>query len=190
MAVDIEQIYAPVRNACPGVTAPAMEIELYSVLDEFFSETSLWVEEVDFETEAEVKEYTVTPADGVIIRLMNVVDENENPVGASFMLPDTLKLNVEPTGGDTLTVNVALKPNATEDVDRCAPEWIYSMYADVLADGLKARLMAQPAKPYSNPALAGFHQRKFNAAKASIRAENLQKFTFRGTGWRFPRFGR
>lgn len=190
MAVTIEDIYGPARLACPGVVAANLELELYSVLDEFFTDTAVWVEEVDFDTEDEVKEYTIIPTDGVIIRLMNCVNSDETPVSARFALPDTLILGFEPSSVETLTANVALKPLTTEDIDRCAPEWVYSMYSDALADGLKARLMVQPAKPYTNAALAAYHHRKFRNVVNTVKNEVLQRYTFRSQGWQFPRFGR
>ena len=57
-------------------------------------------------------------------------------------------------------------------------------------EGVLGRMTAQPAKPYSSPAQALFHARRFRALMADARNVVAQKNVYDGQTWRFPAFAR
>lgn len=76
---------------------------------------------------------------------------------------DTVRLvppPANPPAGVVFRILVALCPTrASTDFDPNVAE----TYAEDIAHGAKARLMAIPGKPYSNPNLASYHSSMFNA---------------------------
>lgn len=88
--------------------------------------------------------------------------------------PDLTKVTLvpppaNPLAGVIFRIRVALRPTrASTDFDPNVAE----TYAEDIAHGAKARLMAIPGKPYSNERLAAYHSGAFNAGitKAIARA--------------------
>ena len=73
-----------------------------------------------------------------------------------WWLPDdtTVGLLLAPNAGGNLRLNVALKPTRGSIT---LPSWIYERYVEVIAHGVKARIMAIPKKPYTDAQMAVFH---------------------------------
>jgi hypothetical protein len=68
------------------------------------------------------------------------------------------------------------------------PEWMFDMYFQNWLDGTLGRLYGMPAKPWFNPAIAGYHARRFRNAMAFRKQETPRGFTWGQPGpWRFPR---
>ena len=57
-----------------------------------------------------------------------------------------------------------------------------------LLDGLVGRMMSQPAKPYTNPALGLNHLRKFRNAISFAGTESVRRNVANSQAWRFPPF--
>src|SRR5690606_8861257 len=81
---------------------------------------------------------------------------------------------------------VALTPKqSVTHLPRVAATHFY----DAIFDGAAGRLLGQPAKPYTNPALATYHMQRFNAAIGKF--AGAAKGGFAGApSWNFPRFGK
>ena len=77
------------------------------------------------------------------------------------------------TTGDIVKIEVTLKPGeeslGVEDI-------FFDQYADILATGAKARLMLQPAKPYSNAAMGMGLEQQFNDAITDVSIRRARGF--------------
>jgi hypothetical protein len=67
-----------------------------------------------------------------------------------------------------LLLSVSLQPSRTA---KTFPGWIYSQYWEGIADGVKARMMVMPGKPWSSTQLSQMYQGKFDAETAGARAD-------------------
>ena len=77
-----------------------------------------------------------------------------------YYLPDTsnIGLFLTPDGVYTVSVEVILKPKSdATSID----DWVYETYREGLAAGAKAKLMAMPGKPWSNPELVSYNKDVF-----------------------------
>lgn len=186
---DVQRLMNNLRVSLPGAIDSAIQLEIFNVLDEFFQTTKAWREDISFSTAVGDTSYDIVPT-GIsqIDTLLYVLDANSSPVDAAMETPGTVTLRVAPSVVQALTATVAL--TVTDPVDRdnypIFPQWLLAKHMDTILSGVLARMMAQPAKPYTNAALAAFHQRKFDGGSSKARIEARAKNTFGTQTWRFP----
>jgi hypothetical protein len=186
---DITRLMNNARLHLPGAMDAAIQLELYNIIGDFCARTDVWQEEINITTVVGTTSYDVYPT-GIteLHRLLFVVDSNDLLRDAAMPMPGTVVLAREPEKVEVLTATFSL--NVTDPVDRDGyvqfPQWIAGRYMDTLLAGVVGRMMAQPAKPYTNLPLASAQLRAYEAGKNAARVE-VRKQNTRGTQtWRFP----
>lgn len=185
MAFDRENIYRLVRLHVPGAITDSIAASLDVTMRDFCEHTDVWVEQIEVTTEAQEKRYEIISSEGQIVRLLTTVNSGESPVAAALEMEDVLVLGWEPAVVETLTAYVSLKPPVSGNAG-CVPEWVYNRYFDGIVHGVVSQMMSQPAKPYTNLALAAYNSRMYKQVVHRAKNESLQGFRFRGTGWSYP----
>lgn len=188
---DLNRFMDDARVHCPGAVDAAIQQELFRAVDELLRRSSIWQEDITVAILASTTSYDLVPIDdGLIHRLMWVLDANKNLVGAEMREPGTLTLQTTPTAADTYVATVAktvIDP-VTRDGYPEYPEWLFRRYADGLLDGTLSRLFAQAAKSYTNPTLAVLHFRRFQAAIAQANRDARHSNLYGAQRWKFPKF--
>lgn len=176
----------------PSSTKNALRLELWNVLDDFCRDTMAWGETVAVPLVADVASYLVAPAGTEVVQVSSVAHETLNVDAAVFEL-GYLILDPVPTVDDALTPLTAaciLTPSLTAgaDLENLVPLDLLTRWHNALLAGLISAMMAQPAKPYSNPQLAAYHRRRYLSDRAHARrwADTLGEVGLQM--WRFPRF--
>lgn len=197
MSLDTDRLMNNARNYLPGATDTAIQLELFNVLNEFFQDSNIWTEDIEFtvtagDDPADTTYYIEAESVASINRLIGIVDSNDNPVGGTMAVPGEIVLDNEPGQNDTYTATVALTVNDPTARDGYPeyPQWILNKYSLGLISGVVGRMMAQPAKPFTNAQLASFHYKQFRAAVSLASNEAQHKNVDNAQAWRFPRFGR
>lgn len=188
---EIQRLMNDARVHLPGALDKGIRQEMFNVLDEFLQGSKIWQEDLDFNLVVGTKVYNVTSdEDGAITLLLWVLNADEIAQSATMPIPGTIKLGWEPTQVETLTATVALTVIDPVDADTnpVIPTWLLKKYRAGILDGLLARLMSQPAKPYSNERMAVYHGRRFRNVIAGARADAMRRNTYRAQAWRFPFF--
>lgn len=185
------------RVNLPGALDSVIQLELFNTLNEFFQDSNIWYEDIQFEAVATSADpvqdpaaytYTITPTMGVIVRLIGVGDSNNFPQAATMATPGEIFLLRSPNYTQTYTARVAITvddPVTRDGYPEC-PDWIINKYTNELAEGVIGRMMGQPAKPYSSPQLAQYHLRRFKQGVSQAKVEALHKNVYRGQSWSFP----
>src|SRR5215207_1091745 len=178
----------------PGVTVNAIRLELWNMLDDFCREGLAWRETIQVPLTAGVSEYAITPAGTNIVRVYNVDHASLDLTGVLYDF-GVLVFKTSPTVSDAgapAYVVAALAPAITQgaDVENLVPEDMWSKFHRVFLKGTLGLLMAQPAKPYSNPQLAAFHWRGYLSDRAVARRGADTNEIPGAQIWAFPRFGR
>ena len=195
---DMNRLMDNARIKLPGALDNAIQIELFSVLNEFFQETNIWYEDIDFDVSVTSQSYFENPdaytyqilplEGGTINRLIGVVNSSGFAQRASMPTPGFVILAYSPNTAETYTARVT--KTITDPVTRegypVFPAWILSKYGNDILDGLLGRMMGQIAKPYSSPQIAAVHLRNFKQAINKARAEVMHGNVYRGQNWRFP----
>ena len=177
------------RVRLPGARDNILQLELFAVMNQFFQDSNCWYEDIDFDVNTTTNIYYVTPTSvSSPIRLLGVVNSNQQGVSAGFALPDTIKLAYTPSQADTYTCRIALTVNdpVTREGYPEFPDWILDKYNNDILEGLLGRMMSQMSKPYSNKELGAFHLRNFKAAISQAKVESERNNVYRNQNWRFP----
>lgn len=191
-SLDLTRLMKNARVQLPGAIDTNLQLELFNVLGIFFSGSNIWKEEITFAVttaDAEGAAYSIEQESvSSIVRLMGIVDSNDIPVAGSMAETGEIILDHAPGNSDTYTATVSLTVDDPVKSDGYPefPAWILGKYSDGILDGLLARMMAQPAKPYTNMKLAAYRLQLFSAAIAQAKSEAIRKNINNAQAWRFP----
>lgn len=184
------RIMSNARVSLPGALDSAIQLEMFNVLDEFLRTSQVWREDVNIVTRTDRLTYDVDSDDeqAEVVDLLGVVNENDTPIAATMPVPGELILASLPQEVTTYTVSISLTvmdPVTTDNYPRC-PEWVLTRYRQGIVDGVLARMMSQPAKPFASERLATYHLRRFRDAIAIARTHGNHANLHDGQAWRFP----
>lgn len=176
------------RMRLPGALDAAILVELSSVMKDFLSETNVWLQDVTFTAAPNDSplSYSLYPFDGEATRLMKVKDASGRQVPANMLEPGVVTLQRAPAQEETYTATFALSSPTTNSYPEC-PEWVLSKHYNIILDGLLGRMMSQIAKPYTSPAIAAMHLRKFRQGISLARTAANRENTYGAQRWRFPK---
>jgi hypothetical protein len=178
----------------PGSGEAMLKQMIWNVADEACRQGHIWRETIPVTLTAGDLVYTPAPAGTEIIHVFSVahelIDVRANEVMFEF---GTLTLSTEPTVAEAalpMYLVAALTPaiDAGADVENLIPQDMWSKHHHMLYSGVMARMLAQPAKPYSNASLAAFHLRKFRGELAEARHEVKTGGVPGAQMWRFPKW--
>lgn len=175
-----------VRLQVPGALDGVIQQEFYNIALEFLDASDCWREALQVKVVAGKTSYTLA-ASAEPTRLLSLLDANKIPVAATMDEPGTLVLAYTPNVNQTMIATVAYKVDSVDaDGYPDIPDWITSKFQLGFEDGILARMMSQPAKPYSNPTLAVYHMRKFRNSIVEAKAAAAHKNIYGAQAWRFP----
>lgn len=179
------------RVALPGATDAGIQRELWGVVNEACREGWIWHEVVPVLIVAGQLQYTLAPAGTEVVFVLNVGHETLD-LSNTLIEFGKLFFTVTPTAADAaglpLLASLVLAPavDAASSLEGLIPEDMWRTFHQLWLHGLLARMMAHPAKPYSNATLAVFHRRSFNRdlveARLRVRTGGVPGIQT----WRFP----
>lgn len=179
------------RIHLPGAVDGTIKLEIYNAMNDFFQDSNVWRENIDFMTSPGESSYQITPSGpSTFVRLMGVADENQYPVGGYMdLVTGDLVLSDTPANAVSYVAQVSLTLNEPLNKEGFPffPPWVLNLYMTDMISGVLSRMLSQPAKPYSNVQLAAYHGAAFRGAIAKARAEANRRYTYRSQMWRFPR---
>lgn len=180
------------RTSLPGSLDEVIKLEMFNVLDEFFKDTRVWTEDTTFSVVANEPSgtiYYIEPESvSNIVALIGVKDGSEFNVRAAMDIPGEVTLALPPGQDGEYTAKVALTitdPTQSNGYPEF-PEWVLQKYSVGLTDGVLGRMMAQPAKPYTNDKLAAMHLKLFNQTKSLACTFATRRNVQNGQMWSFP----
>lgn len=189
MSTPFDRLMMTITPHLPGAVEQAIKPELYMVCLEFFKNSNVWREDIPFKLLPKRDTADLTPFAGRIERLMYVTHDG-SPVRRAFMVEDELiKMPFEATTLTEYVATVALRvaDPVSRDAFPIVPYDIVEKYQDTLMSGILSRMMAQPAKPYTNLSLAQFHLQKFRGGISRAKVERDIGSTMNSASWSFPR---
>lgn len=186
---DVLRLMDLARVRLPGARDNIIQLELFAAVNEFFQSSNAWREDIEFTVTPGVTSYELFQSSSASInRLMGVVNDAGKPVTAAMREPGLLELYQAPSQSAVYTAQVSLTVTNPTDKDGYPqyPSWFLNKYGNDILDGLLARMMAQIAKPYTQPQMAVVHGRNFKQAISFAKTEAMHNNTYRGQSWRFP----
>lgn len=186
---EFNRLMDELRIKLPGALDGTLQLEMYSVMREFFQRSNCWMEDIPFDAKKDQTVYDLWPTNiATINRLMGVWDNNELPVVAFMNEPGTVQLWRAPNDDATYTAKVALTVGEPTDREGYPefPDWILVKYGEDIKDGVLGRMMSQLAKTYTQPQMALYHLRRFMQGVGRAKAEAAHANAYRGQNWKFP----
>jgi hypothetical protein len=182
----LERLYDNVQIVAPTAALPVVKMELWNAIEDFSIRSRLFHAGVTWSMPAGVTSVDFNPYDEnmVVTWINDVTGLGQFHVEGDSVLVDE---NGAAAAARTGTATLILKP-ASFDVN--LPSILFSTWFETMRHGLLSRLYAQPAKPYSNAALAQVHylgfERGLRMASATAAIDRARRL---GRGWVFPRMG-
>lgn len=180
------------RTSLPGAVDLAIQSELWNVIDEACRDGWIWRESFPVTLVADTASYSIVPTGTDVVQVLSVAHDTLD-VSDAVVEFGNLYLTTVPTAADValpliavLVLTPALSTGA--DVEGLIPADMWTTFHQLWLSGTLARMMAQPAKPYSNVSLALFHGRRFKRDLALAR-QKIRTGSVPGAQlWRFPRW--
>ena len=175
----------------PGLLLPIADLEINNTLQEFILMTRAWREEMLLDLKANEVFYDLTTdqfSDLAYVLSVNIHDteaatdrpdqSSGRPTTWSMQTLGTIEITPVPTRDikDGLRVWVSLRAKETT---KQIPDLIHNYYFEALLDGTLSRLLATPAKPYTDTTLATYHGRRFRDAMARAKTESDRQLPHR-----------
>jgi hypothetical protein len=179
--------YDHILPSLPGCGQDVANVEIKNIVLDFFNDTGIYTVtatpvdivagtgtystpgpagwDVAWIRKARVSGVPITPSgeDELEKKYTDWETEKGDPVW--FMQPDQNSIRLVPqpinsvTGG--LEMRQVLKPQRS--ATGFSTDWVFDNWVDIIAYGIMAKLMAMPAKQWSNPALSASYEAKYRA---------------------------
>jgi hypothetical protein len=175
----------------PGASLPLLQSELFNTIDDACRNGWIWRETISVTLVDGEDTYVLAPAGTEVLYVQSVTHETFDLTGAVVEF-GVLTLKTAPTQAypdDPVYAVAMLTPAhnvSTSDIENWLPSDMWSEHYQMFMDGVEGRMMAQPAKPYTNPQLAAFHTRSYNGALARARHKVRTGGAPGAQVWRFP----
>ena len=193
---DVLRLVTNAQIRLPGATVSVVQQELFMVADEFFKESNVWREDIEFSVPANDPPgtaYEVTPTGNVVIdKLMWMRNtDGGGRIFGQMSVPGEITLASYPSSPARYIATVALTVSDPTQRDGYVsfPDWVLAKYRGVFLNGLLGKMMSQPAKPYTNTQLSVYYIKLFNSGKSAARVDAQRANVFRAQAWNFPSFG-
>lgn len=233
-----DRLLATIRLRTPGVTAQALNLELFNTIDEFFKQTSAWRWESTVPLDPGLQRYPIFPPSGTdLVQVMGVEFRGSrvNPIPAgdesgsvsmrgrlvgsatgpewdatfepalvnspggvfqyAIFFPTYLTLDIPPSADAAqypihMLLALCLNYQCLEDDPNEWPleEWMFGTFAEAWIDGVQGRLFSQINKPYSNPAMAQYHTKRFRKLMGRAKQTAARGYQYNTPNWRFPQW--
>jgi uncharacterized Fe-S cluster protein YjdI len=187
----LDRVMDVLRVRLPGAKDSVIHLELFNAIDEFCRHAYAWVETITVPLVAGQTVYAVTPAGTEIVEALSIDHATLQSAGIVYSA-GTIALDGAPEADDlatplALVAVLTPSPLNTAPADWLPADLVAKHYA-ALVDGTLSKMMMQAAKPYSNPALAQFHGRRFRNAIALATVDARTGDVAGVRAWSFPRF--
>lgn len=178
----LDRIYDAIEVSLPGLNHAVVQMSVWDAIEDFCTKSTFWQATVAWTIPAGGQAVNLNPISGdALVRWVLGVRGLYN----YRVEPPATIIDLGPvTDARVGHARVALKPSRLTDN---LPSLLVDDWFEAICDGAKARLYAQPAKPYSSPILAERHGRMFRTAISSARSTAMRYNMGEATsGWAFP----
>jgi len=193
MSAATDRLIKNARVSLPGSLDDAIMLEVFNVLDQFFKDSGVWSEDIGFTVfpyDPIGTVYTIDPLGvSTIVRLFSVFDDHGVQQAAVMEIPGEVTFLSPPGHEGIYVASVGLSVADPIQADKLPefPAWVLDKYGLGILSGVLGRMMAQPAKPYTNLQLAMAHMHSFRKTISIASTESIHLNVHGAQTWTFPR---
>lgn len=171
MAIKWEKFFPRVMPEVKGCPAPIVIQAIRDAAREFCEKTWVWQEIVPFQMEKGQREVFISmPRGASLVSVKSIVEE-----GGEHTVPDDIFIRSDRNLDQFKSEASSTKQTQargiftpSENSDSC-PDFLYNDHAEIIAHGVKARLMYDARKTWGHPDLAAMHHNMFRKGIANIK---------------------
>ena len=132
MSADFDILINSVRTRLPSALDAVVRLEMQNVMKEFLNESNAFIDELSVSVVSGTKNYQLDSYNGLINRLMTLVDIDNLPIPCELIPPTatvpfySIRLQNVPSNAATYTAYVALTPDPNSRPEDSVPDWIIS----------------------------------------------------------------
>lgn len=173
---DYTDVETQVYDELPGCPDEIISKNACAVFAEFCRETLAFKEEIDIPIEIGETRYELTSPyeDCLVLGLAQLDIDNTAMLPGQYLAngPGYFDLTYEPEQDQTATAIIILSPKLGTNN---APQSVLERWMDCICTGVKARLMVQPGREWTQPELGMFYKQQYGVltrqAAADVRSE-------------------
>lgn len=187
--IDLDQLMNQLRIELTGASDAGLKGAFYEVCNEFFSDSSSWLEDIPISVITSTVAYDLVPGDGGrIIRLAGVVDPNGIPQQVLMPVIGQVRLRYPQNTAQIWTATVAKTVSfpTTKEQFPIIPDWTLQVFREAILSGVMGRLMRQPNKSYSDKTNSVYHLQRFRKGITDARVATMRRNTLGSQAWSFP----
>lgn len=184
------KLLAHANSLLTGATNAEILISYYDTLKEFFSGSNRWMESLGFMVIPDTLDYPLNVVTGRIMRLLNVIDQNNVPQAA--VMPEIGTVHFLYPYSQTQPMMAIVAKNVThpfkdgKPASPPIPDWVLADYGVGILEGVVGKMMAEDGQSYSNPQKANFYMLRFRNAVSQARADAMRMSMVGSQAWAFP----
>jgi len=184
------ELLASAQAMLVGASDAELIITLHRTLKDFFNDSNCWIEYIPIMVVPNKLDYPIKPITGEIIRLQNVIDQNNVPQPAAMPQLDVVHLaypynQVQPM---TVVVSKNVKHPFRDGMPfpPYVPKEIYRKYGPGILDGLVGRMMLETGMSYTDQKMGVMYRGMFRTTVALARVEAMRMNLLGGQSWAYP----
>lgn len=182
-----QKLLGQARVGLIGASDEEIKVQLFEVLEEFFSDSNCWMETIKIVVIPDTQDYPVQPSTGRILRLDGVLDQNN--VKQSAIMPEIGVVRFQYPYSQTQPMTVMVVKTLT-DPFLCfpphIPDWILPLHGLKLLWGILGNMMMQSGMSYSNPQLGQYYLKRFWDGVVGAGVAAIKANTVSAQPWMFP----
>jgi hypothetical protein len=179
---------------CRGIDQPLVDFQLRQAVRDWQKSTTMWRESVPFTLKQGMTDYQVQPSSGGVTagiysfpyptdasrgmeELPEVsrwsegyLPEPGTPDGWWQIYPGVFRLNRPPDKDYPITLGIYKQMSQDPD-DDYIPDDLFENYAQSVASGALAQILAMSSKPWNDTTMATYHNTEFVKAKLALRSK-------------------
>lgn len=174
----VEQLAQPELTGCPRMTISENSALVFS---QFCERTQCYRELVDFNAVSTVSEYDLVPphSGAIVVGIQDVHCSGSRLRPGDYFADAPSRISFASPQSGAVRVVVILKPLPTA---QAAPAELLTRWVETIAEGVKARLMLMPEKPWSNPQLGAYYQDNYDRSSLRIATDVRNEFSVSRVG--------
>lgn len=183
----LQMLMGQARTMLIGASEAELKVRFFEVLQEFFDNSNCWQEAINFQVIPNLLDYRMEPVSGRIMRLSNVLDQNNVAQAAVMMVPPTVHFMYPYSNTQPMTAIVVKNvTNPLEEFPPDFPEFFLQQYNYALLDGIVGKMMLQPGQSYSNQQSGLYHTQRYRDQVNHARAATMRANTIGSQNWAYP----
>lgn len=184
---DLDVLLGQANSILTGTSDAQLKVVFFQVLQEFFDESDCWLESIGITVIPNLVDYQIDPISGRILRLLEVLDQNNVAQSATMPVPGWVRFTYPYTNPQPMVAVVAKNVTGVlECFPPDFPEWFLSQYGLGVLAGVLGNFMIMPGNLWTDMNVGKYHLARFRNAIMHARVATRYQNKIGAQSWAYP----